>query len=33
VLGVMGALMGGVATASLLVGPGGFLRIMRAASK
>jgi phytoene dehydrogenase-like protein len=31
VLGVMGALMGGVATASLLVGPGGFLRIMRAA--
>jgi all-trans-retinol 13,14-reductase len=33
VLGVMGALMGGVATASLLLGPGGFLRIMRAASK
>lgn len=33
VLGVMGALMGGVATASLLVGPGGFLRIMGAASK
>ena len=31
VLGVMGALMGGVATASLLAGPGGFLRIMRAA--
>lgn len=31
-LGVMGALMGGVATASLLLGPMGFLKIMRAAS-
>jgi all-trans-retinol 13,14-reductase len=31
VLGVMGALMGGVATASLLLGPAGFLQIMRAA--
>ncbi len=32
VLGVMGALMGGVATASLLLGSAGFLKIMRAAS-
>ena len=32
VLGVMGALMGGVATASTLLGPAGFLEIMRAAS-
>jgi phytoene dehydrogenase-like protein len=31
-LGVMGALMGGVATASLLLGSAGFLKIMRAAS-
>ena len=31
-LGVMGALMGGVATASALLGPAGFLEIMRAAS-
>jgi all-trans-retinol 13,14-reductase len=31
VLGVMGALMGGVATASTLLGPSGFLEIMRAA--
>src|ERR1700688_4983397 len=31
VLGVMGALMGGVATASTLLGPAGFLEIMRAA--
>jgi all-trans-retinol 13,14-reductase len=30
-LGVMGALMGGVATASTLLGPLGFLKIMRAA--
>ena len=30
-LGVMGALMGGVATASTLLGPMGFLKIMRAA--
>jgi phytoene dehydrogenase-like protein len=29
-LGVMGALMGGVATASILLGPAGFLEIMRA---
>jgi all-trans-retinol 13,14-reductase len=32
VLGVMGALMGGVATASTLLGPAGFLQIMRAAN-
>jgi len=32
VLGVIGALMGGVATASTLLGPAGFLEIMRAAS-
>jgi all-trans-retinol 13,14-reductase len=32
VLGIMGALMGGVATASRLLGPLGFLQIMRAAS-
>jgi phytoene dehydrogenase-like protein len=32
-LGVMGALMGGVATASLLLGSAGFLEIMRAARK
>jgi phytoene dehydrogenase-like protein len=32
VLGVMGALMGGVATASTLLGPAGFLEIMRAAN-
>jgi all-trans-retinol 13,14-reductase len=32
VLGVMGALMGGVATASTLLGPTGFLKIMRAAN-
>jgi phytoene dehydrogenase-like protein len=32
VLGIMGALMGGVATASLLLGPAGFLRIMSAAA-
>lgn len=31
-LGVMGALMGGVATASTLLGPAGFIEIMRAAS-
>ena len=31
-LGVMGALMGGVATASTLLGPAGFLEIMRAAN-
>jgi all-trans-retinol 13,14-reductase len=31
VLGVMGALMGGVATASTLLGPAGFIEIMRAA--
>ena len=31
ILGVMGALMGGVATASTLLGPAGFLEIMRAA--
>jgi all-trans-retinol 13,14-reductase len=31
ILGVMGALMGGVATASSLLGPAGFLQIMRAA--
>ncbi len=31
-LGVMGALMGGVATASTLLGSGGFLEIMRAAN-
>jgi phytoene dehydrogenase-like protein len=30
-LGVMGALMGGVATASMLLGPAGFLQIMRLA--
>ena len=29
-LGVMGAMMGGVATASLLLGPAGFIEIMRA---
>ena len=33
ILGVMGALMGGVATASTLLGPVGFLQIMRAAAK
>jgi len=33
VLGVMGALMGGIATASTLLGPAGFLEIMRAANK
>jgi all-trans-retinol 13,14-reductase len=33
VLGIMGALMGGVATASLLLGPAGFLKIVRAAKK
>jgi all-trans-retinol 13,14-reductase len=32
VLGVMGALMGGVATASTLLGPMGFLEIMRSAN-
>jgi all-trans-retinol 13,14-reductase len=32
ILGVMGALMGGVATASTLLGPAGFLEIMRAAT-
>jgi all-trans-retinol 13,14-reductase len=32
-LGVMGALMGGVATASLLLGSAGFLEIMRAANR
>jgi len=32
VLGVMGALMGGVATASTLLGSAGFLEIMRAAN-
>jgi phytoene dehydrogenase-like protein len=32
VLGVMGALMGGVATASTLLGPAGFLEIMRGAN-
>jgi len=32
VLGIMGALMGGVATASKLLGPAGFIEIMRAAS-
>ena len=32
VLGIMGALMGGVITASRLIGPLGFLQIMRAAS-
>jgi all-trans-retinol 13,14-reductase len=32
VLGVMGALMGGVATASTLLGPMGFIEIMRSAS-
>ena len=32
VLGVMGALMGGVATASTVLGPAGFLEIMRAAN-
>jgi all-trans-retinol 13,14-reductase len=32
VLGVMGALMGGVATASTLLGPAGFIEIMRSAS-
>jgi hypothetical protein len=31
-LGVMGALMGGVATASTLLGPMGFIEIMRSAS-
>lgn len=31
-LGIMGALMGGVLTASRLLGPAGFLQIMRAAS-
>ena len=31
-LGIMGALMGGVLTASRLIGPSGFLQIMRAAS-
>ena len=31
VLGVMGALMGGVATASMLLGPMGFIEIMRSA--
>jgi phytoene dehydrogenase-like protein len=31
-LGIMGALMGGVATASMLLGPAGFLEIMRAAN-
>ena len=31
-LGIMGALMGGVATASTILGPAGFLEIMRAAS-
>jgi hypothetical protein len=30
-LGVMGALMGGVATASTLLGPMGFIEIMRSA--
>jgi all-trans-retinol 13,14-reductase len=33
VLGVMGALMGGVATASTLLGPAGFLEITRAANR
>ena len=33
ILGVMGALMGGVATASTLLGPAGFLQVMRAAAK
>ena len=33
VLGVMGALMGGIATASTLLGSAGFLEIMRAANK
>jgi phytoene dehydrogenase-like protein len=32
-LGIMGALMGGVLTASRLLGPSGFFRIMRAASR
>jgi phytoene dehydrogenase-like protein len=32
VLGIMGALMGGIATASKLLGPAGFLEIMRAAN-
>jgi phytoene dehydrogenase-like protein len=32
ILGVMGALMGGVAAASTLLGPAGFLQIMRAAA-
>jgi phytoene dehydrogenase-like protein len=32
VLGVMGALMGGIATASMLLGPAGFPQIMRAAA-
>jgi hypothetical protein len=32
-LGIMGALMGGVATASTLLGPAGFLEIMRAAKR
>ena len=32
VLGIMGALMGGIATASTLLGPAGFLEIMRAAN-
>jgi hypothetical protein len=31
-LGVMGALMGGVATAATLMGPAGFPQIMRAAA-
>jgi phytoene dehydrogenase-like protein len=33
ILGVMGALMGGVATASTLLGPAGFPEIMRAAKR
>ena len=33
ILGVMGALMGGVATASTLLGSTGFIEIMRAARK
>jgi phytoene dehydrogenase-like protein len=32
-LGVMGALMGGVATASALLGPAGFIEIMREAKR
>jgi phytoene dehydrogenase-like protein len=31
--GIMGALMGGVVTASRLLGPFGFFRVMRAASR